>query len=91
MDAREQIDHAFRVVFGTEDSHRSPEQMIVLAVLRNRGKPREVHYTPTETDRDLAFRQGRLETWLEIERRITRTPETLAQLLGLATGDSDND
>jgi hypothetical protein len=50
-----------------------------------------VHYTPTETDRDLAFRQGRLETWLEIERRITRTPETLAQLLGLTTGDSDND
>lgn len=92
MDTKEQIEHAFRTVFGTEDSQRSLEQRIVLAVLRNRGRPREVHFHPSETDRALAYRQGRLETWLEIERRITRAPETLNDILGhsAATGDSSD-
>jgi hypothetical protein len=85
---REQVDAAltvaFQRVFGVNESNRSPEQRLVLARFRQLAKPETPQFKPHESDRTLAMRCGRLEMWLEIDRRCTEHREaTIAELLGI--------
>lgn len=84
----EQVDAAltvaFQSVFGVDDGHRSPAQLLVLAQLRRMARPHRTPFSPHESDRTLAMRSGRLEMWHEINNRCApnKSP-TVAQILGI--------
>lgn len=91
MSEREVVTLAFQRVFGTVDSNRSPEQLIVLARLRDLAKPNQSQFSPIEDDRTLAMRQGRLELWFEIDSRLSGKPDTLREVLGrMAVPEDDS-
>jgi hypothetical protein len=93
MSDKEGVTLAFQRVFGTNDNHRSKEQRIVLARLRELAKPGESQWLAGQDDTALSFAQGRLRMWHAIAKHIEPQPETLRELLGPSAdlGDDDND
>lgn len=89
-----ELDLAFRAVFGT-DRERTKAQHIVCARLRQLAKVGRPLFSPLETDRVLAMREGRAEMWLEIENRCEIDPApTIKDLLGDfadTRGENDDD
>lgn len=92
---REQIEEritlAFQKVFGVDGGLRSPEQLTVLAKLRQLARPNKSLFSPHESDRTLAMRSGRMEMWEEIDKRCGIAPPTLQDLLGNAAEHSEED
>ncbi len=93
MSHDESVTLAFQRVFGTNDNHRTKEQRIVLALLRQLAKPGESQWQAGQDDTALAFAQGRLRMWHAISKRIDPQPDSLNELLGrpAESGDDDND
>jgi hypothetical protein len=75
---------AFQRVFGSSDKARSPEQLLVLARFRQLARPHRPSFSPVESERTHAMREGRREMWLEIENRCAASkPPTIAEILGI--------
>jgi hypothetical protein len=81
MTADDALNRAFRGVFGTSDSHRSPEQLIVLARLRELAAPNAITFKAGQDERALPYAEGARLLWHEINNRISDRPETLSELL----------
>jgi hypothetical protein len=84
---RELIAVAFRRVFGTE-GRRSTEQEVVMTWLAGFCRKRETTWVRARPDAS-AHLEGRREVLIEIERRISPTPRTMNDVLGL-TKTEDN-
>lgn len=91
----EQVDRnltiAFRALFGAPGSERTKEQLLVLARMREISKPGRSQWTPGQDDNALAFAQGKLRLWHEIEKRVFRRPTSVHELLGISVGRNGDD